>query len=39
MDAAITSEKLLKKWNRAWKIELIESQNPEWTDLFYDLNA
>ena len=39
MDAAITREKQLKKWNRAWKIELIESQNPEWMDLFDDLNA
>ncbi len=30
---AILREKRLKKWNRAWKIELIEKQNPEWNDL------
>jgi putative endonuclease len=34
MEAAITREKQLKKWNRAWKIELIEKDNPDWTDLF-----
>jgi putative endonuclease len=26
-------EKRLKKWNRAWKIRLIEEMNPEWKDL------
>jgi len=30
---AITREKRLKKWNRQWKIELIESLNPQWKDL------
>jgi putative endonuclease len=30
---AIRREKRLKKWNRAWKIELIESTNPGWEDL------
>ena len=34
MYRAITREKQLKKWNRAWKIELIESFNPEWHDLY-----
>ena len=34
MDDAIRREKRLKKWNRAWKIRLIESMNPEWDDLF-----
>jgi len=34
MEAAITREKQLKKWNRAWKIELIEAENPQWKDLF-----
>ena len=38
MDAAITREKHLKKWNRAWKLELIEDRNPEWNDLFEELN-
>jgi putative endonuclease len=35
---AIEREKQLKKWNRAWKLELIESMNPEWRDLWEDLN-
>jgi len=30
---AITREKQLKKWNRSWKIELIEKHNPKWEDL------
>jgi putative endonuclease len=34
MDAAIVREKRLKEWQRAWKIRLIESMNPEWIDLF-----
>jgi predicted GIY-YIG superfamily endonuclease len=33
MDKAIQREKRLKKWNRAWKIRLIEEMNPEWKDL------
>jgi putative endonuclease len=33
INAAIQREKRLKKWNRAWKIELIESINSEWKDL------
>ena len=31
---AILREKRLKKWKRAWKIELIETMNPKWTDLY-----
>jgi putative endonuclease len=31
---AITREKLLKKWNRAWKDELIAKENPSWNDLY-----
>ena len=34
MDEAIRREKQLKKWNREWKIRLIEGANPEWSDLF-----
>jgi putative endonuclease len=34
MDAAIKREKQLKKWNRLWKIRLIEQANPEWVNLF-----
>ena len=33
IESAIYREKQLKKWNRAWKIELIENSNPEWDDL------
>jgi putative endonuclease len=36
---AIIREKRLKKWNRSWKIELIEQNNPEWRDLWFELNA
>ena len=31
---AIAREKRIKKWRRAWKIELIEKMNPVWSDLF-----
>lgn len=31
---AILREKQLKKWNRAWKVRLIEEQNPNWADLY-----
>ncbi|WP_425481065.1 GIY-YIG nuclease family protein [Dehalogenimonas formicexedens] len=34
---AIWREKRLKKWNRAWKKQLIESDNPEWRDLYPEL--
>ncbi len=37
MDSAITREKRIKKWNRAWKLELIETANPDWRDLAEDL--
>lgn len=30
-------EKQMKKWNRAWKIELIEKSNPDWKDLYKEL--
>jgi putative endonuclease len=33
MEHAITREKQLKKWNRAWKLRMIERENPEWRDL------
>ena len=36
MDSAILREKRIKKWNRAWKLELIEKDNPEWRDLAED---
>lgn len=34
MEDAIAREKQLKKWNRDWKINLIEANNPEWVDLY-----
>ena len=37
MISAITREKQLKKWNRAWKIRLIEEGNPAWRDLWQDI--
>ncbi len=32
MGSAITREKALKKWNRQWKLRLIEASNPDWAD-------
>jgi putative endonuclease len=37
MEAAIAHEKAIKEWKRAWKIQLIESANPEWRDLYEEL--
>lgn len=34
MPDAIRREKQIKKWNRAWKVRLIEQMNPEWQDLW-----
>ena len=34
---AILREKQLKKWNRQWKVRLIEKENPTWRDLFLDM--
>ena len=36
---AIHREKRLKKWNRRWKIDLIEAGNPRWDDLHETLNC
>ncbi len=33
-ESAIMREKQLKKWNRKWKLRLIENINPEWDDLY-----
>jgi putative endonuclease len=35
---AIAREKAIKKWRRAWKVELIEQANPDWEDLFEAIN-
>jgi len=37
MPAAILREKQIKKWRRAWKLDLIERGNPDWRDLYDDL--
>jgi putative endonuclease len=37
-ESAITREKQIKKWRRAWKLRLIETSNPDWQDL-YDVVA
>jgi len=37
MMSAIRREKQIKKWNRSWKLRLIEEQNPEWRDLWEEL--
>jgi len=37
IESAIRREKQLKKWNRKWKINLIENSNPKWIDLYYGL--
>lgn len=37
MRFAIAREKQMKKWNRAWKVRLIEEQIPEWKDLYHEL--
>ena len=34
---AIADEKRIKKWRRAWKIQMIEAMNPDWRDLYPDL--
>jgi putative endonuclease len=37
MPQAIRNEKQIKEWKRKWKLELIESSNPEWKDLYDDI--
>jgi putative endonuclease len=34
MESAILREKQIKKWNRAWKLRLIQESNPRWLDLW-----
>ena len=38
MPDAILREKQIKKWRRKWKLDLIERDNPEWRDLYADMN-
>jgi len=37
-DEAITAEKRIKRWRRAWKLQRIEAMNPQWFDLYLTLN-
>jgi len=37
IEEAILREKRLKKWKREWKLQLIEKDNPDWKDLYFDL--
>jgi putative endonuclease len=37
MESAIGREKAIKEWKRAWKIELIETNNREWRDLYPEI--
>jgi putative endonuclease len=39
MESAILREEQLKKWRRAWKVELIEKMNPYWQDLWEQVSA
>lgn len=39
MEAAIRREKQLKAWQRAWKLRLVESMNPDWFDLHDSIDA
>ena len=36
-ETAFARERALKKWNRAWKLDLIEAANPHWRDLTLEL--
>ena len=37
MESALLREKRLKNWHRSWKLRLIEEDNPQWRDLYPDL--
>lgn len=39
VNSAINREKQIKRWKRIWKIELIEKDNPNWKDLFDNING
>ena len=38
IEEAIVREKAIKKWRREWKIKLIEQSNPDWIDLYDQIN-
>ena len=37
LDSALQREKRIKEWKRKWKVELIETGNPEWKDLYEEI--
>ncbi|MEY4055364.1 MAG: hypothetical protein RL519_699 [Pseudomonadota bacterium] len=37
IEDAIAREKAIKRWRRAWKIELIETANPDWRDRWFEI--
>ena len=37
MESAILKEKRIKEWERIWKLQLIESDNPNWQDLYHNI--
>jgi putative endonuclease len=39
MESAISKEKAMKKWLRAWKLKTIEQANPEWNDLWPEITG
>lgn len=39
VEAAILREKRIKRWRRAWKLELVEAMNPGWRDLWFDVTG
>ena len=39
LESALLREKRIKEWRRAWKIQLIERDNPYWLDLYHELSA
>ncbi len=39
LQSALERERRIKRWARSWKIDLIRSRNPDWRDLFDDLDA
>jgi putative endonuclease len=38
LEAAVLRERRIKSWKRAWKIELIEKDNPHWIDLYLSIS-
>lgn len=37
IEDAIVRERQMKKWNRLWKLRVIEEKNPDWKDLYEDI--